>query len=117
MGINHLQWLNEEITKAAKANQRVIVFNHFPISPTGDGYNLWNDSTLVELLTSHKHVVAYMNGHKHRGNYAVHKGCHFINSKGMVAGRTATPFAIVKCYADRIEVGGFGTEPDRNLPS
>ena len=32
----------------------------------------------------------------------------------MVEGETATPYAIVKCFADRIEVDGFDTEPDRN---
>jgi manganese-dependent ADP-ribose/CDP-alcohol diphosphatase len=117
LGDTQVQWLNEELAKAAKANKRVIVFNHFPIFPTGDGYNLWNDSTLVDLLTSHKHVVAYMNGHKHSGNYAAHKGCHFINFKGMVETEKATPYAIVKCFADRIEIDGFGTEPDRKLSS
>lgn len=114
LGDTQVQWLKEELAKAAKANKRVIVFNHFPIFPTGDGYNLWNDSTLVDLLTSHKHVVAYMNGHQHKGNYAVHKGCHFVNFKGMVETEKATPYAIVKCFADRIEIDGFDTEPDRN---
>jgi predicted phosphodiesterase len=117
IGEAQMQWLAEQLDLAKKTNKRVIVFNHFPVFPLNNGHNLWNDHELVELLTSYKNVAAYMNGHNHRGNYAVHKGCHFINCKGMVEGRTATPFAIVKCYADRIEVDGFGTEPDRDLSS
>ncbi len=117
IGEAQMQWLAKQLDQAKKSNKRVIVFNHFPVFPLNNGHNLWNDRALVELLTSYENVAAYMNGHNHKGNYAVHKGCHFINCKGMVEGKTATPFAIVKCYADRIEIDGFGTEPDRKLTS
>lgn len=110
-----LTWLTDELTKAKESNKRVIIFNHFPVIPLNNSHNLWNDKELVDLITTYPNVIAYMNGHNHKGNYAVHKGCHFINFKGMVEGKTSTPFAIVKCYADRVEIDGFGSEPDRKI--
>ncbi len=110
-----MDWLTIQLAVAKKTNKRVIIFNHYPVIPLSDPHNLWNDEAVVKLIAKFPNVVAYMNGHNHKGNYAVHKGCHFINFKGMVEGKTATPFAIVKCYADRVEIDGFGNEPDRKI--
>jgi manganese-dependent ADP-ribose/CDP-alcohol diphosphatase len=74
IGEAQMQWLAKQLDQAKKSNNRVIVFNHFPVFPLNNGHNLWNDRALVELLTSYENVAAYMNGHNHRGNYAVHKG-------------------------------------------
>ncbi len=115
IGNEQLAWLTDQLDTAKKSNKRVIIFNHFPVFPINNGHNLWNDDVIVELISSYKNVLAYMNGHNHQGNYAVHKGCHFINFKGMVEGESTTAFAIVKCFANRIEIDGFGTELDRDL--
>lgn len=115
IGDEQLAWLKEQLDAAKKSNKRVIIFDHFPVFPLNNGHNLWNDDVLVELIVSYKNVVAFMNGHNHQGNYGVHQGCHFINFKGMVEGESTTAFAIVKCFADRIEVDGYGNEPDRDL--
>ena len=115
IGDEQLAWLKEQLGAAKKSNKRVIIFNHFPVFPVNNGHNLWNDDVIVELIAANKNVVAYMNGHNHQGNYGVHQGCHFINFKGMVEGESTTAFAIVKCFQDRIEIDGFGTEPDRDL--
>ena len=115
IGDEQLAWLKEQLGAAKKSNKRVIIFNHFPVFPVNNGHNLWNDDVIVELIAANKNVVAYMNGHNHQGNYGVHQGCHFINLKGMVEGESTTAFAIVKCFQDRIEIDGFGTEPDRDL--
>ncbi len=117
IGDEQLTWLSSKLDEAKKSNQRVILFNHFPVYPLNNGHNLWNDHEIVKLISANKNVVAYMNGHNHQGNYATHEGCHFINYKGMVEGESTTSFATVKCYADRIEINGFGTEPDRNCPA
>ncbi|MFK7852142.1 MAG: metallophosphoesterase [Akkermansiaceae bacterium] len=113
IGTDQMKWLAAELEKAKAAKKRVIIFNHHPAFPVGDGYNLWNDKELVELIEQHSHVVAYMNGHKHSGNYAVNQGCHYVNFKGMVETKDKSAYAVVRCYADRIEVDGFETEPDR----
>jgi hypothetical protein len=115
IGDEQITWLSAQLDAANKTNKRFIIFNHFPVFPLNNSHNLWNDDILVELIASYKNVVAYMNGHNHQGNYAVHSACHFINFKGMVETEKATPFAIVKCFADRIEIDGFDTEPNREL--
>ncbi|MFK7912255.1 MAG: metallophosphoesterase [Akkermansiaceae bacterium] len=113
IGTEQLKWFSAELEKAKLAKKRVIIFNHHPAFPLGDGYNLWNDKELVELIAKHPHVVAYMNGHKHKGNYAVNKSCHYVNFKGMVETKDKSAYGVVRCYADRIEIDGYETEPDR----
>jgi predicted phosphodiesterase len=114
VGADQLTWFTAELEKAKATGKRVIVFNHFPVFPLNDGYNLWNDKDIVTLIARYPNVVAYMNGHQHKGNYTVNEGCHYLNLKGMVETADKSAFAIVRCYSDRIEVDGFETEPDRS---
>jgi len=115
IGKEQMKWLKKELDTAKSAKERVIIFNHYPAYPSADGHNLWNAKEVVDLISSCDHVMAYMNGHNHKGNYAEHKGCHYVNFKGMVETENTNAYAIVKCFADRIEIDGLGSEPDRNL--
>jgi len=115
MSEKQLAWLKNQLDASKVANERVIVFNHFPILPMGDGHNLWNAEELVKLLTQYDHVAAYMNGHNHRGNYLQNENTHYLNFKGMVENPVESAYAVVTCFADRIEVEGYGIEPDRKL--
>ena len=115
IGKEQMEWIAVELKAAAQAGQRVILFNHYPVIPAGNPHNLWNAPELVELLEKHPHAVAYMNGHNHKGNYGRQGHCHFVNFKGMVETEKETAYAVVKCFADRLEIEGYGLEPDRNL--
>mgnify|MGYP001824694015 CR=1 FL=1 len=115
LGDAQMRWLKEELEASKSAGQQVIVFNHYPVCPAGDGHNLWNAEEVVKLLSAYPLVAAYMNGHNHKGNYAHHKGCHYVNLKGMVETEHTSAYAVVRCFADRIEIDGIGTEPDRKL--
>ncbi len=114
IGEKQMEWIAAEIEAASEAKERVILFNHYPAFPKGP-LTLWNDEELVALITKHKHVAAYMNGHDHAGNYAQQGGTHFLNLKGMVETAAETAYSIVHCYADRLVVDGYGAEPDREL--
>lgn len=114
IGVEQMAWLEKELDAARVAKQRVILFNHFPVFPENI-HNLWNAEELVSLISKHKHVVAYMNGHLHTGNYIAHQGCHFMNFKGMVETEDQTAYAIVHCFPDRIEIQGYGLEAPRKL--
>jgi manganese-dependent ADP-ribose/CDP-alcohol diphosphatase len=116
LGDAQMRWLKKELEASKLAGQQVIVFNHYPVCPTGDGHNLWNAEEVVNLLSAYPNVAAYMNGHNHKGNYAHHKGCHYVNFKGMVETENTSAYAVVRCFADRIEIDGIGAEPDRKLP-
>lgn len=108
-------WLKEQLDTSKAANEKAVVFNHFPVLPAGDGHNLWNAEELAKLLAQYEHVGAYMNGHNHKGNYLEKDGTHFLNFKGMVENPIESAYAVVTCFADRIEVEGYGIEPDRKL--
>lgn len=110
-----LAWLEKELEAAKTKKQRVILFNHYPVLPENDSHNLWNAKELVDLLSRYDHVAAYMNGHNHKGNYATQNDCHFVNFKGMVETENQSAYAVVRCFSDRLEIDGLGTEPDRTL--
>jgi predicted phosphodiesterase len=115
IGEKQMKWLETELDAAKSAKQRVVVFNHYPVIPLEHGYNLWNAKELVGLLEQYDHVAAYMNGHNHKGNYGTHKGTHYVNFKGMVETESKTAYGIVRCFPDRLEIEGYGLEPDRDL--
>ncbi|BCX47171.1 phosphatase [Haloferula helveola] len=107
-------WLEKELESATSAKERVILCCHYPVLPE-DPHNLWNDREVVALIDDSPCVVAWFNGHNHKGNYATRNGCHYVNFKGMVETADRTAYAIVRCYPNRIEIEGFDSEPDRKL--
>jgi predicted phosphodiesterase len=115
IGSEQMEWIAAELEAAKAAGERVILFCHYPAFPVGNAHNLWNDAKLVELIARHTHAVAYMNGHNHAGNYGKSGSCHFVNFKGMVETEADTAYSVVKCFPDRIEIEGYGMEPDRKL--
>jgi hypothetical protein len=115
IGPEQMEWIAAELGAAQAAGQRVIVFCHYPVIPAADPHNLWNAEELVALFGKHKHIAAYMNGHNHAGNYGKHGNCHYVNLKGMVETDKESAYSIVKCFPDRLEIEGFGLEPDRKL--
>ncbi|PDT05383.1 phosphatase [Rhizobium chutanense] len=107
-------WLADEIASAAAAGEQVIVMNHYPVHPPCE-HGMWDSERIVTLLAAQPHVVAYLNGHDHAGNYGKAGACHFVNFKGVVDTEKENAFAIVEVHADRIEIHGFGREDSRTL--
>jgi 3',5'-cyclic AMP phosphodiesterase CpdA len=114
IGAVQMAWLEKELAAAKEANQRVILFNHYPIYPAVPP-NLRDAAEIVALIDRYDNVAAWMNGHNHQGNYAQKGHCHYVNFKGMVETEKDSAYAVVHCYADRIEIEGNGLEPDRKL--
>lgn len=115
-GISNAQyaWLETTLASAHAAGERVIVLGHYPIHPFTD-HCLWDSARLVEVLTAAPAVIAYLNGHDHRGGYAEYRGKHFLNFRGMVETERDTAYSRVDVYSDRIDIVGQGTEPSRTL--
>jgi hypothetical protein len=67
-------------------------------------------------VSGYDHVVAYLNGHNHAGNFGVSGRTYFVNFKGMVDTSDTNAYAIVSVFSDRLEIKGFGREEDRTLP-
>ncbi|WP_047463200.1 metallophosphoesterase [Rhizobium rhizogenes] len=107
-------WLTAKLNEAKTAGEKVVVMNHYPIFPK-NSHNALDSERLLALLAEHDHVVAYLNGHNHAGNFGVVDGTYFVNFKGMVDTQDNTAYAIVAVYEDRLEIAGFGREESRVL--
>lgn len=114
LGPAQLAWLERVLEEASRERQQVIVCCHFPIYPENP-HNLWNAAEVRALLERHPCVAAYLCGHNHAGNYAARSGIHYLTFKGMVD-TEETAYAVVRVRSHRLEVNGFGREPDRILP-
>lgn len=109
-----LTWLRGVLDKAAKTNEKVVVFSHMPVAPDNE-HNVWNDEAVVKELEASGNVVAYFNGHNHAGNYDYKNGIHYVNLQGMVETADTTAYSIVRVYKDRLEIDGYGRQADRVL--
>ncbi|MBT8407168.1 MAG: metallophosphoesterase [Deltaproteobacteria bacterium] len=109
-----MTWLKETLDKAEAVGEKVVLFCHYPVFPESS-YNLWNNREVVQLLESYENVVAYINGHNHKGSYQEKNSIHYLNLQGMVETEKENGFAIIRAYPEHLEVIGYGREPDRTL--
>jgi len=107
-------WLEERLTSAQSAGEKVIVLSHYPVYPA-NMHNLWDSERIVDLLTSHDNFVALLNGHNHAGNYGAIGNQHFVNLKGMVETPDQSAYSTIAVYDDRLEITGYGLEESRSL--
>lgn len=115
LGAVQIEWLRDTLAESLQEGQRAIVFCHFPVYPA-DQHILWNADEVIATLEEFPHVVAYINGHNHAGNYAKKEGIHYLNLKGMVDTPDTNAYTIIEVYPDYLKVLGKGREPERFLP-
>ena len=108
-----LAWIESKLKAATKANERVILFCHFPVHPANI-HNLWNAEAVTKLLANYPCVAAYLNGHNHAGNYGEKNGTHYLTLKGMVDTPTSA-YSVVEVHKDRLEIKGFGRQKNRTM--
>lgn len=109
-----LSFLEKQLKQASKRNEKVIISCHFPVFPD-NLHNLLNYEEVLQLLNRYNNVVAWFGGHNHAGNYGRSGLTHFITFRGMVETASANSFAIIRIYRDRMEIKGYGREPDRTI--
>ncbi len=114
LGETQKVWLAETLADATEKGEKALVFGHFVVYPSGT-HSLWNDEEVQQILEKHESVVAYVNGHDHRGNYGEKNGVHYVNLQGMVETPDEAAYAVVEVYDDHLKVIGFGREPSRVL--
>ncbi len=107
-------WLVEQLEKATKKKQNVVLFCHYPILPL-EAHALWNSKEILAVIEKYDCVKAWINGHNHSGNYARENGIHFINLKGMVDTETENAFSGITFSDKSIEIKGYGREQSKNL--
>ena len=114
VGQEQLTWLRRVLAAARSRGEKVVLNAHHPIFPKSS-HNAWNDEEVVDLVSSYDNVVAWFNGHNHHGDYGFNAGTHFVTFRAMVELDT-NAYATVRVLGDRLEIDGFGREPDRVLP-
>jgi manganese-dependent ADP-ribose/CDP-alcohol diphosphatase len=117
-GIGRLQraWIKEQIEIAYDERQQVVLFCHFPVFPDSNDLNLWNDDEIVGLIGKYPHVIAFINGHYHQGNYGFNNGIHYVTQAAMLDTYDNNSFSILEVFRDKLVMKGFGLNPDRTLP-
>lgn len=118
LGEEQMAWLRERLADAARQKQRVIVFCHHPILAAASSpvAVLWNAAEVEAALIQSGCVVAWINGHDHKGGYAFANGIHHLTVHGMVESPTGgTSYATASVFATRIGIEGRGTTPSRVL--
>jgi len=113
VGQKQLEWLDEELSQAESANEKVILFCHYPILPK-NALNLWDDTAVLKLIKAHPSVKAWISGHNHKGNFAKQDGKLFLTIKGMVE-KGKNSYAILKLYPDKLILQGFGEQESFEL--
>lgn len=114
VGKEQLNWMRDTLKRAEQAQEKLILFSHFPVYPA-DPHNLWNAQEVIKLLEEFSCVKAYINGHNHKGKYGIKKGIHYLTLKGMVETKESA-FSIIQVYQDKLKVNGHGRETDHILP-
>ena len=115
VGPTQMKWFEDTCKKAAEAKQKVIAFAHHPIYPSPHNHNAWNSDALLQLISRHRNIVAWINGHNHHGNFAVVDGVPFFTLKGMVETPATNAYSTARIFPDRILISGQGRERDNEV--
>lgn len=108
-----LSWVLDELEAARLAGQKAIIFSHHPIFPK-HRENLLNDEEVLPQIAQFENLVAFINGHNHDGNYGKYKHLHCLTIHGMVD-TEENSYALAHVFDDRIEIEGYGRQPNRTL--
>ena len=114
IGSEQISWLEKQLKQAAAKNLNVVVFCHYPLLPH-EAHTLWNQKQVIEILKKYNNVKLWLNGHNHAGNYIQQHGIHFLTMRAMVETESQNAFARITLNNDKIEIRGYGQEPDRTL--
>ena len=116
LGSEQLEWLRAKLHQAEDNKELVILFNHYALLESTAKYRRMKDpQSVLELINQSNAVVAYIAGHDHVGGYELHNGIHHLTVKAMVESPTASTYATVMVYRERLKVTGYGAEPSRDL--
>ena len=113
IGKDQMEWLNNKLSEYQNKGGKTIIFCHFPIYPNTE-FCLWNNKELIDLISKHSCVKAWINGHHHAGSYSYYKNIHYVTFRGMVTSNENS-FGIMNIFNDKINIAGFGREISRTL--
>jgi len=112
-----IAWFERELEKAKVQGEYVVVFGHFPLydgaSPAS--HRCMNYAEVLAKFDLYEDIiVAYINGHDHRGAYGRRKKVHHVTISGMVeATKDTNAYAMIYCGKDEkgvpiMDIRGYG---------
>lgn len=114
IGKAQLAWLSDELSRADQQAKKVAILSHFALYPL-DHHVLWNQQEVMALISAHKSVKVWFNGHNHQGDYGRFSGIHFVTFKGMLD-TADTAYSIATFNKQSIEIHGIGRQASMVLP-
>jgi len=123
LGKPQLDWLAEDLARAGSTP--TVIFSHAELDPrltrSGENKHAVRDGhTARRLIAQAGNVRAVIQGHCHRGRFAIYDGVPYVTLKAMVDGPLPdhNAFAIANLDPDgSIELIGFGDQPAVVLPA
>ena len=118
LGEEQRAWLAAELAAAERAGERAVVVSHLPVwaAASSATHLLWDHEEVLALLDRSPALFAWINGHDHRGGYAVRRGVHHWTLPGLVeAPADGNAYGVVSVYPERWEVRGHGQLESRVL--
>jgi manganese-dependent ADP-ribose/CDP-alcohol diphosphatase len=117
VGEQQRKWLRQNLAEAAEKQERVIVFCHLPVLAEScrPEHLLWDHPQVLAILESARSMVAYMNGHDHKGGYAERNGIHYLTFPAMVEHDAEQSCKVVDVFSDRLIVRGAGSMVGQEL--
>lgn len=114
-GISNMQmlWLLEELTKAEKKGENVIVCTHHPLYPASELTAL-NDKEILETLSQFKNIKLVLSGHDHKGGFGTFEHIPCVTIEGMLETETNS-YGIVEVFEDKIVIKGEGRLTSRTI--
>jgi manganese-dependent ADP-ribose/CDP-alcohol diphosphatase len=115
IGPEQQAWLKTRLDSSQLNKEKVILYCHMPVNSNIDtASNLINDYQIISLIAKYPSVVAFIDGHNHKGDLVTENNIQYITLKGMVDTQENS-FTIMKIFKNHIQLKGFGNQKDINF--
>jgi 3',5'-cyclic AMP phosphodiesterase CpdA len=118
VGDEQREWLAEELDAAEAAGETALVFAHHPLLAEASEarFVVRDHEETLAVLEASTAAALWMNGHVHRGGYAVRRGIHHVTVEGVVEAPTdENAWAVVELRPGELDIVGHGTVSSRRL--
>lgn len=109
-----LSWLEQQLAKAKKKKENVLVFTHHPLFPES-GYETLNNRAVLAILEKFPNVKGILSGHHHTGGFAYYNRIPAVTLEGMIETPDQNAYGVVELYPDKIVLTGRGRMSSRTL--
>ena len=123
ISIAQRKWLMDVLDDSIDLDEPVVIMCHYPIHSPVNNHSLLNSTELLDIVNGYSNVVMWMNGHHHRGSYAMEGRRHHLGLKGMQEGADRwyqldfSPSQITVYQAENTTTPVYELDISRPIPS